>query len=113
MYVTSVQTQYLFRYVQEQLHGSRPLIMAGLERQHTGAKAKELLFVDLERFLRQRYPAAIDGDWGAFRSISLSTFASRNYRPTDDERTRFFDKLSRLKQMVATDSLVNDSLTSS
>jgi erythromycin esterase len=71
MYATSVQTQELFRYVQGQLHGSRPLIMAGFESQHTGAKAKELLFVDFERFLRQKYPAAIDGDWAAFRSISL------------------------------------------
>ena len=113
MYATSVQTQDLFRYVQGQLHGSNPLILAGFESQHTGAKAKELLFVDFERFLQQRYPAAIDGDWAAFRSICLSTFASRNYRPTDEERTRFLAKLSSLKQLVASDSLVTDSLTSS
>src|ERR1700733_7660085 len=69
MYATSVQTQDLFHYVQGQLHGRHPLIMAGFESQHTGANAKELLFVDLERFLRQRYPAALDGDWSAFRSI--------------------------------------------
>ena len=113
MYATSVQTQDLFHYVQGQLHGRHPLIMAGFESQHTGEKAKELLFVDLERFLRLRYPAAIDGEWSAFKTISLSTFASRNYRPTDEERTRFFAKLSGLKQLVATDSLVHDSLTSS
>ena len=113
MYATSVQTQDLFHYVQAQLHGRDPLIMAGFESQHTGANAKELLFTDLERFLRQRYPTAIDGEWSAFRTISLSTFASRNYRPTDEERTHFFAKLSGLKQLVATDSLVHDSLTSS
>jgi erythromycin esterase len=113
MYATSVQTQDLFRYVQGQLHGGSPLILAGFESQHTGAKAKELLFADFGRFLRQRYPAAIDGDWAAFRSISLSTFASRNYRPTEEERTRFFSKLSSLKQLVASDGLVRDSLTSS
>jgi erythromycin esterase len=113
MYATSVQTQDLFRYMQGQLHGSHPLIMAGFESQHTGAKAKELMFVDFERFLRQRHPAAIDGDWGMFAAVADSTFSSRNYRPTDEERTRFFAKLSRLKRLVATDSTVTDSLTSS
>jgi erythromycin esterase len=62
MYATSVQTQDMFRYIQGQLHGHDPLIMAGFESQHSGVKAKELLFVDFERFLRQHYPAAVDGD---------------------------------------------------
>jgi erythromycin esterase len=113
MYATSVQTQDMFRYIQGQLHGHDPLIMAGFESQHSGVKAKELLFVDFERFLRQHYPAAVDGDWRMFVSVADSTFASRNYRPTDEEKTRFFAKLSTLKQLVGKDGSVADSLTAS
>ena len=111
MYATSVQMQDLFGYIQGQLSSVHPLVLTGFESQHTGVKAKTQLFPDFERFLRLRYPAAIDGDWELFKRVSLATFASRDYRPGDQERTRFFNKLERLKQLLADDRPVTDSLT--
>jgi len=51
MYATSVQMQDLFNYIQLQLHGAHPLVMAGFESQHTGAKAKTQLFPDFEKLI--------------------------------------------------------------
>ena len=113
MYATSVQTQDLFHYIQQQLNSARPLVMAGFESQHTGVKAKTQLFPDFEKFLRQRYPAALDEDWDEFRRISLATFASRNYRPAPEERPRYFQKLKKLEQLLLTGKNVTDSLTGS
>lgn len=113
MYATSVQMQDLFQYIQQQLNSTRPLTMAGFESQHTGAKAKTQLFPDFEKFLRQRYPAALDKDWDEFRRISLATFASRNYRPAPEERGRYFQKLKNLQQLLSSGKEVTDSLTGS
>jgi len=113
MYATSVQTQDLFHYIQQQLNGDRPLTMAGFESQHTGAKAKTQLFPDFEKFLRQQYPAALDEEWNEFRRISLATFAARNYRPAQEEKARYFQKLQQLKQLLQTGKKVTDSLTAS
>lgn len=113
MYATSVQMQDLFHYIQQQLNSAHPLMMAGFESQHTGAKAKTQLFPDFEKFLRQRYPAAIDEDWDEFRRISLATFASRNYRPAAEERSRYFQKIKKLEQLLLNGKMVTDSLTGS
>jgi len=113
MYATSVQTQDLFHYIQQQLIGDRPLTMAGFESQLTGAKAKTQLFPDFEQFLRQQYPAALDEEWNEFRRITLATFASRNYLPAPEEKARYFQKLKQLKQLLQTGKKVTDSLTAS
>jgi erythromycin esterase len=113
MYATSVQMQDLFHYIQLQLGSAHPLMMAGFESQHTGAKAKTQLFPDFEQFLRHRYPAALDEDWDQFRRISLATFASRNYRPAAEERSRYFQKLKQLEQLLLSGEKLTDSLTGS
>lgn len=100
MYATSEQMQPLFDYIQSRRSQGRPLIMAGFESQHTGAKAKTDLFTDFERFLRQRDPALVDSGFALFRRVSLSTFASRDYRPGDAEKKAFFQKLAALKQVL-------------
>ncbi len=112
MYATSVQMQDLFQYIQGQLPGGRPLVLAGFESQHSGAKAKAQLFVDFERYLRQSYPATIDGEWDLFRRLSLATFASRDYRPEAEEKDRYFEELFKLERLLESDKRVTDSLTS-
>jgi erythromycin esterase len=92
--------QALFDYVQSGVRQDRPLVLAGFESQHTGVKAKTELFVDFERFLKQRDPKMIDKDWKLFKRLSLSTFASRAYRPEEGEKDIFFRKLQTLKQAL-------------
>jgi len=113
MYATSVQMQDLFGYIQANLRQEHPLILTGFESQHSGVKAKTELFIDFERYLRQKAPEMIDSNWKLFRRISLSTFASRDYRPGEEEKKPFFDKLKTLKQLLSDDKKVADSLTGS
>lgn len=113
MYATSVQTQPLFDYIQADLHAAHPLVLTGFESQHTGVKAKTQLFDDFTRFLRKGFPDAVDVEWELFRRVSVSTFGSRDYRPSPEERSRFFSKLSALQRLLSEGEKVTDSLTSS
>jgi erythromycin esterase len=105
MYATSRQMQPLFGYIQSRIHQDRPLILAGFESQHTGEKAKTDLFADFEKFLQQRHPEMADSGFTLFRRISLSTFASRDYRPGAEEKKTFFDELAALKRLLEKDSV--------
>jgi len=113
MYATSVQMQPLFDYIQSNLHAAHPLTLTGFESQHTGVKAKTQLFVDFERFLKKQLPDAVDENWELFRRISIATFGSRDYRPSIEEKARFFRKLEQLQRVLEDGSKVADSLTSS
>jgi len=113
MYATSVQTQPLFDYIQDGLHGPHPLVLTGFESQHTGLKAKAQLFDDFERFLKKRAPDEVDEEWWLFRRVSVATFGSRDYRPGLAERERFFHKLSELQRLLTEGGRVTDSLTNS
>ncbi len=112
MYATSVQMADLFGYIQGELPSKRPLMLAGFDSQHSGDKSKTQLFDDFTGFLRKQYPAMVDPDFELFRRVTLSTFASRDYRPSIVEQERFFDKLNLLKKVLsADDTKVGDTLT--
>lgn len=106
MYATSEQTQPLFAYVQT--HG---LVLAGFESQHTGEKAKTQLFEDFTRFLSARYPALVDTGWSVFQRLSVATFASRDFRPSDGDKAIFFATLERLKKALNDKGSVKGALT--
>lgn len=108
MYATSRQMAPLFAYLQA------GWTLAGFESQHTGLKAKTRLFPDFEHFLQANAPGTIDSAWRLFCRVSLSTFASRDYRPGAAEKKVFFDKLSALKRLLeGGKAAVGDSLTGS
>jgi erythromycin esterase len=88
IYATSVQMGPLFDYLQGEGHTEHPLILTGFESQHTGVKAKTQLFDDFERWLNKRAPAMLDVEWELFRRVSISTFGSRDYRPSPEEKER-------------------------
>jgi erythromycin esterase len=113
MYATSVQMGPLFDYIQGDLHAAHPLVLTGFESQHTGVKAKTQLFDDFERFLKKQAPDALDVEWELFRRVSISTFGSRDYRPSIEEKARFFTKLAQLQRLLNDGGRVTDSLTSS
>ena len=101
MYATSHQMQPLFDYIQGRLHRPDSLIVTGFESQHTGADAKKDLFPDWETYFRQQDPGMLDADWELFRRVSLATFASPAYRPTEEEKKIFFRKLAEVKATLS------------
>lgn len=102
MYATSKQMQPLFGYIQSKLTTASPLLVAGFESQHSGAKARNNMFTDFETFLQQRDAAMLDQDWDIFKQVSLATFAARSYRPKIEEKKIFFNKLEQLKRTLPT-----------
>ncbi|HTJ11507.1 MAG TPA: erythromycin esterase family protein [Dinghuibacter sp.] len=105
MYATSFQTQPLFDYVQAHM------TLAGFESQHTGEKAKTMLFGDFGDFLRRRDPALPDSSFGTFRRLSLATFASRDFRPSEADKAVFLSEIDRLKRALPAGGVVKGPLT--
>jgi erythromycin esterase len=117
MYATSAQMQPLFNYIQSGLSREHPLRLAGFESQHSGAKAKTALFTDFEQYLERHDPGMVDSAWRLFSRVSVATFTSRGYRPGEDEKKIFFQKMrtlkSALKGAMKADTPEPDSLTAS
>jgi erythromycin esterase len=117
MYATSTQMQSLFDYIQSGLHQGHPLRLAGFESQHSGVKAKTDLFVDFEQYLQRHDPGMVDSAWRLYSRVSVATFASRDYRPSEEEKKIFFEKMktlkSALKRAMKADTPEPDSLTGS
>lgn len=105
MYATSFQTQPLFDYVQSHM------TITGFESQHTGEKAKTTLFTDFESFLRKRDPGLPDTSFAVFRRLSLATFASRDFRPSEADKAVFLDEIARLKRVLRSGGAVKGALT--
>ncbi|WP_161596700.1 erythromycin esterase family protein [Chitinophaga vietnamensis] len=97
MWATSRQMYPLFDYIQQRAHRPDSLVVAGFESQHSGLKAQQELFPDFEKYLRARHALPEDSSWAAFKRISVATFASRDYRPSLAEQTKFFQQLDQLK----------------
>ena len=117
MYATSTQMQSLFDYIQSGLRQEHALRLAGFESQHSGVKAKTDLFVDFEQYLERHDPGMVDSAWRLFSRVSVATFASRGYRPDEQERKLFFEKMAGLKRAMKkamkADTPEPDSLTGS
>ncbi|ASZ12821.1 erythromycin esterase family protein [Chitinophaga pendula] len=101
MYAGSRQLLPLFDYIQERVGRRDELTVTGFESQHTGLKAKTVLFPDFEAYLRGRDARQVDTAWEVFRKVALATMQSRQYRPGAAEQATFFRKLTSLEQLLA------------
>lgn len=101
MYATSKQMLPLFSYLQSSLQTDKPCIVAGFESQHSGVNAKTKLFPDFENFLKTFDASTIDNNWETFKRVSIATFSSSDYRPSEEDKKIFFDKLASLKNKLA------------
>lgn len=101
MYATSKQMAPLFRYLQASLQSTDPMSLTGFESQHSGVNAKNTLFPDFEAFLKTFAPTAIDANWKTFKQVSVATFSSRSYRPSDIDKQVFLRKLAELKSALS------------
>lgn len=108
MYAQSKQMFPLFDYIQSKVHQPDELTVTGFESQHSGEKAKTLLFPDFENFLKERNPSLLGTDWEIFKKLSVATMASRAYRPAEDEKKTFFRELAALKKSLSPDDVTPD-----
>jgi erythromycin esterase len=105
MYAGSKQMFPLFDYIQSKVHQPDELLVTGFESQHSGEKAKTLLFPDFEKYLQNKNPGLLGNDWEVFKKLSIATMASRAYRPTEEEKKIFFTKLTELKKGLSPDDV--------
>ena len=101
MYAGSKQMFPLFDYIQSKVHQPDQLTVTGFESQHSGEKAKKLLFPDFEKFLQSKNPGTLGPGWEVFKRLSVAAMASPAYRPTEDEKKIFFGKLAELKKALS------------
>lgn len=101
MYAGSKQMIPLFDYIQSKVNQPDQLTVTGFESQHSGVKAKTLLFPDFEKFLQSKNPGLLGPDWEVFKKLSVAAMASPAYRPAEDEKKIFFNKLLALKKALS------------
>jgi erythromycin esterase len=101
MYAGSKQMFPLFDYIQSKVNQPDQLTVTGFESQHSGEKAKTLLFPDFEKFLQSKNPGVLGADWEVFKKLSVAAMASPAYRPSEEEKKIFFVKLAALKKVLS------------
>ncbi|MFB6457630.1 erythromycin esterase family protein [Chitinophaga sp. Hz27] len=104
MYATTHQVYPLFDYIQAQSTSNNPLLVAGFESQHSGAKAQHNLFPDFEAYLAKHNQQLVDSNFRLVKRIAENTFAKWDFKPTTEEKKIFLEKLHQLKTALADDN---------
>ncbi|UII80079.1 erythromycin esterase family protein [Flagellimonas sp. CMM7] len=100
MYATSTEVKPLFRYMDEQLQGSTPLLFCGMDSQHTGEKSKNNLVSNLQIFLEQnRSDIPNQESWEVFES-KVADIIGMNRKVTTEDKTSFYGVLSDIKAEI-------------
>ncbi|NIG52054.1 erythromycin esterase family protein [Chitinophaga sp. Cy-1792] len=104
MYATTQQMYPLFDYIQSQSATTNPLLVAGFESQHSGAKSQHNLFPDFAAYLSKNNPELLDSNFRLVQRIAETTFAKWDFKPTAEEKTIFLKKLEQLRTALANDN---------
>ena len=102
LYANSLAFQTLLAYLQAQKNSARPLILAGMDSQHTGQYSRQFLADDLRKHLLSLKSAraqalAKSTFWLSFTDISQQLFAMNRKPPDTATRQRYLNYLQQLK----------------
>jgi erythromycin esterase len=77
----STETEELFRYIEQQKHTDKPLILAGIDCKFTGAYSQQQLLPDLRTYLLTIHSPAVQdtAHWRAFRAALQRVIARSDY----------------------------------
>ncbi|WP_195763898.1 erythromycin esterase family protein [Pseudoduganella rivuli] len=90
MYAKSAEGRAMLQYLDRQRALGKPMALAGIDSQHTGALSIAELLPDLQAFLRQHAPALATGpDWEAYRTAAQPLFTLQRTPPAPDIRAAF------------------------
>jgi len=98
MYSKSVEGRRLLHYVDSERGSARPLLLAGLDAQHSGGLALDELPKILAALLQKRQSALLaDPGWADYLSLVHRLAGFDRTRPEPEQRARFFVLSDRLE----------------
>jgi len=98
MYATSTEVKPLFNYMDKQMGTSKPLLLCGMDSQHTGEKSQNQLVADLKIFLEENESEIQKQEsWKVFeRKVSDIIKMDRNV--TTQDKITFYQVLNTIKE---------------
>ncbi|GAB2869084.1 hypothetical protein GCM10027277_42760 [Pseudoduganella ginsengisoli] len=90
MYAKSAEGRMLLQYLDHQRALGKPMALAGIDSQHTGALSISDLLPGLQAFLAKQAPALSTGPgWNAYRQAAQPLFAMNRAAPNAEARAAF------------------------
>lgn len=102
MYANSAEMFPLFHYIDEQLLGDDPLILAGMDSQHTGLISQQEMMIELEALLNgwgSSLPAT--ADWSVFKQWANTIVRFDFTPPPAAEQAIYFATIAALRAELA------------
>ena len=101
MYATSTEVKPLFQYMDAQLKTKAPLILTGMDSQHTGEKSQNSLVNDLKAYLDKLDSESIEEEvWDVFKR-KVSDIIAMKREVTHEDKMIFYQGLEFLKNKLA------------
>jgi erythromycin esterase len=99
LYANSPAMQGLFEYLQTQKQGNAPLILSGMDSQHTGTYARQYLLNDLKNQLNKTGNTKLGNNifWSKFAELSLALFNMDRTAPDTKTQEQYFQFMQQLK----------------
>lgn len=99
LYANSPAMQGLFDYLQTQKQGKYPLILSGMDSQHTGLYARQHLVSDLRKELDKTGNSKLSNDayWSQFAELNLQLFNMNRTAPDTRIQEEYFQFIQKLK----------------
>lgn len=97
MYATSTEVKPLFNYMDKQMGSPKPLLLCGMDSQHTGEKSQQQLVADLKMFLEENESEIQKQEsWKIFeRKVADIIKMDRNV--TTQDKSTFYEVINNLK----------------
>ncbi|MFZ6870779.1 erythromycin esterase family protein [Undibacterium sp. Di27W] len=99
LYANSPAMQGLFDYLQTQKQGKSPLILSGMDGQHTGLYARQYLVADLKNQVNDKL--GNDAFWDKFTELSLQLFSMNRSLPDEKTQAQYFQFIQKLKTALS------------
>ena len=98
MYATSAEVKPMFNYMDKQMGTPKPLLLCGMDSQHTGEKSQNLLVADLKIFLEENESEIQKQEsWKIFeRKVADIIKMNRNVNTQD--KITFYEVINNLKK---------------
>lgn len=105
MYAKSEEGRSILRYLDQQKAAGTPLLLAGIDSQHTGQMSTTSLLSGLTQFLQGRgFPLAQGPDWQTYMALAQPLFSQKRDAPVADQQAVFYRVSDALQKALCTDT---------
>lgn len=104
MYAKSEEGRSLLHYLDQQKAAGAPMLLAGIDSQHTGELSGRDMLSELSQFLQGRGSKVAQGaDWQSYVALAQPLFSQKRDAPTADQQAVFYRVSDSLQKALCAD----------